>query len=691
MRWINRLIKQLICGLCCFGISLPAFAANPLRVSIGNSPPVEYSDAGGRPAGFNVDVIKEAARRTGIAIIWQPGGVIEANNTTLRAGKLDMIAGASASDARRRDFYVSEPWWWSEMIAITPGNSPLRAESDFAGRKLVVTSAGRATATSTYGSAIILTAPNVRGAMAQVCEGAADAALIENMYLRELLPGLAPACRDLHFRVFDISARREFHIIARRGVERDARLLRAEIDEMTSDGTLAMIAARRLPVSTPQATRVAELLRARQDRQMTRLRIAMSLAALSGFLAFVFWQRRSKAKLREVNTRLATAQQELETALAQLETAFDGLNEAVLIFDPQGSIQYANGPARQSLGATGSVHAVTVFELAAQSRLRPVQESITDETLTPFRRILDGEVLRSEILQAGEAPDVRTLECNGALVRDKTNQPILGVATFRDVTEARQMEAEREDLRQEVAQAQKMESLGRLAGGVAHDFNNLLTVINGNASLLLEDRVVPAPAEKQLKAIAAAGETAAHLTRQLLDFSRKRKVKPESVDMNILIGAMAAMLGPTMGDRISIETVESSGSAAVLGDETQMRQLIVNLAVNARDAMPQGGVFRLEICPVEFPAGKPDGGVCLCVSDTGMGMSTETMHQMFEPFFTTKSAGNGLGLAIVDEITRRWGGSVAVSSSPGHTSFRIIWPRAPNPDQMQLAKSPTNL
>jgi signal transduction histidine kinase/ABC-type amino acid transport substrate-binding protein len=655
-----------------------AFAGAPLRVSVGNSPPLEYRDQQGRPQGFNIDVINEAARRAKITVTWQHSGAIEENDAALRNGTLDLIAGASVLGERRRDFYVSPSWWWGEMVAVVRADSEIRTEPDIAARRIAVTSSGRATVSATYPRGSVTTAPNVREAVAQVCTDAADVALIENIYVRELLPDLAPVCRDLHFRVFDVSARREFHIVARRAVQKEASALRAAIDRMTADGTLALMAARRLPVSTPQATQVAELLRGRHALQLTKIRIVLALLALLGFMAFFLWELRSKRKLHEVNGRLETAQRELESALAQLETAFDRLDDAVLIFSPAGAIRYRNEAAWRMFGGDRQGSEVTVFDLADQSVLTAEQEAEEGQNTTPFRRVLDGWTVHAELYKTGTPPTIRLLECSGALVRDKSGIPILAVTTFRDVTAARHMEMERERLRQQVEHAQKMESLGRLAGGVAHDFNNLLTVIAGNASLLAGDTSLPPSHGKKLSAITSASDTAARLTRQLLDFSRKRSLQAAVVDMNKLVGHTAEILRRTIAETIEIETSVPGEELLILADAAQLQQLIINLAVNARDAMPRGGIFRLEISADVMLEGHGEAAVCLCASDSGSGMSAETMSRVFEPSFTTKpiGTGHGLGLAIVDEITKRWGGTLSVSSCPGQgATFRIVWPR----------------
>ena len=664
-------------------VSSTALAAEPIRISFGNAAPLEYSDAQGKPQGFTVDVLREAAKRAGIAVTWQPGGTPEANNEAFRRGTLDLIAAGSTSPERRKDFYVSEPWWWGEMIAITRAESPLHSDTEFRKLSLATTAAGSFTVIPTYPGNSFITAPNARGAVAKVCSGEAEAALIENMYLREMLPGLGPVCRDVALRVFDISARREYHIIARPGIKAQAQALRSEIDDMTTDGTLALIAARRLPVSTPQATRVAELLRARQESELSRIRIGAAVFLVLFFLSFFLWQQRASARLLAVNVRLESAQRQLEAAIAQLETAFDSLNDAVLVFDLEGQIVYRNQAALRMGGIGGLAEGNgTVFELPSWSPAASPETGDSKQSappdLSPFRRVLNGEVLRSETFVLGVPPDERYVECSGSLVRGKSDQPLLAVTAIRDVTEARHAAEDRERLRAEVAQAQKMESVGRLAGGIAHDFNNLLTVINGYAELMAMNPLLPRTAKEQVRAISHAGETAAQLTGQLLAFSRKQPAKAQVLDLNEQISENAVLLGRMLGEDIRILTTLVPHPVLAAVDQTQLRQLLMNLAINARDAMPGGGKFWIEL----RDGTEAEPRIHLQIRDSGTGISDEVLDHIFEPFFTTKAPGTGLGLAIVYSAVKQWGGTISVSSRPGEgTTFDILLPRveAPTP------------
>ncbi len=254
---------------------------------------------------------------------------------------------------------------------------------------------------------------------------------------------------------------------------------------------------------------------------------------------------------------------------------------------------------------------------------------------------------------------------------------ILGIG--RDVTERVQLE-------QQLRQAQKMEAVGRLAGGIAHDFNNILTAITGYADLLLEDLGATDPRRQDADEIHKAADRAAGLTRQLLAFSRQQVLQPTVLEVNKLVSDLEKMLRRLLGEDVELGTRLAPTTGRVKADPGQLEQVIMNLAVNARDAMPNGGKLTLETGNVDldgayaadhYPA-RAGPFVMLAVSDTGIGMSEETQVHMFEPFFTTKEKGKGtgLGLATVYGIIKQSGGFIWVYSEVGHgTTFKLYLPR----------------
>ena len=253
--------------------------------------------------------------------------------------------------------------------------------------------------------------------------------------------------------------------------------------------------------------------------------------------------------------------------------------------------------------------------------------------------------------------------------------------------------SERAQLEEQMRQAQKMEAIGRLTGGIAHDFNNLLGVILGFADLALEDPALSPAQRKHIEEIRKAGERAADLTRQLLAFSRKQLLEPRVFDINTAVRETEGLLRRLVGENIELVTSLGADAGNVKADPTQIEQIILNLAANARDAMPQGGKLTIETARVELDEAYarshatvvPGPYVLLAISDTGQGMDPAVLPHVFEPFFTTKGLGKGtgLGLATVYGIVKQSGGAIWVYGEPSHgTTFKIYLPRIEEPTEV---------
>jgi nitrogen-specific signal transduction histidine kinase len=275
-------------------------------------------------------------------------------------------------------------------------------------------------------------------------------------------------------------------------------------------------------------------------------------------------------------------------------------------------------------------------------------------------------------------------------MKDSSGNRIGFRGVVRDVTERRQIEQEKANLQEQLRQSQKIEAIGRLAGGIAHDFNNLLTVIKGYSQLSLVDTEEGSPLREPLEEINKAAEKAADLTRQLLAFSRRQILEMKVLDLNTILGNLDKMLRRVIGEDIELMTIPAEDLGRVKTDPGWIEQVIMNLAVNARDAMINGGRLTIETANVELDeayarghiAVKPGRYVMLSVSDTGAGMTPEVKQQVFEPFFTTKEKGKGtgLGLSTVYGIVKQSGGNIWVYSEPGQgTTFKIYLPRVDEP------------
>jgi len=256
----------------------------------------------------------------------------------------------------------------------------------------------------------------------------------------------------------------------------------------------------------------------------------------------------------------------------------------------------------------------------------------------------------------------------------------------------------RRDLEEQLRQSQKMEAVGLLAGGVAHDFNNLLTIINGYSQLILNNLGAGDANRHSAEQIMKAGERAAALTRQLLAFSRRQVLQPRVLDLNRLVAGLSIMLQRLIGEDIDLRLELGADLGRVSADPSQIEQVLMNLVVNARDAMPRGGTLTIETANMALDAAytgrhiavKPGPYVLLAVSDNGAGMDEATQARLFEPFFTTKGVGRGtgLGLSTVFGIVKQSGGSLDVYSQPGHGSaFKIYLPRIDQPVALETEVS----
>jgi nitrogen-specific signal transduction histidine kinase/CheY-like chemotaxis protein len=263
-------------------------------------------------------------------------------------------------------------------------------------------------------------------------------------------------------------------------------------------------------------------------------------------------------------------------------------------------------------------------------------------------------------------------------VRDETGSVYRLVGLAEDITERRHAG-------EQLRQAQKMEAVGRLAGGIAHDFNNLLTAIGGYADLALDQLNADDPVARDIAEIRRAATSASSLTGQLLAFGRKQMLQPQVLDLNKVVSGLTGLLTRLIGENIRLEWQLTTPVDRVNADPGQVEQVVLNLALNARDAMPGGGTLSIETANVELdaayvsdhPGAVPGKHVMLAISDTGIGMDRVTQEHVFEPFYTTKEVGSGtgLGLATVYGIVKQSGGSIFIYSEPGQgTTFKIYLP-----------------
>lgn len=353
-----------------------------------------------------------------------------------------------------------------------------------------------------------------------------------------------------------------------------------------------------------------------------------------------------------------------------------------IFIQADGRFVYANAAIARILGVARPA------DLLGREVLDFIREDFRDLVRERIRRLREEKQAVPLVPQVWRRADGTSVEVEVvAAPVDWEGRP--GAQVFvRDVSARLAAERARRNLEEQLRHAQKMEAVGRLAGGVAHDFNNVLTVINGYAQAALERLPAGDPLRRDVEEVLRAGERAASLTRQLLAFSRKVPTSPALLDLNAVLAGMEKFLRRLIGSDVEIVTRPAPDVGRVKADRGQLEQVIMNLALNARDAMPNGGTLVLETARVELGAEaaerhlglSPGPHAVLSVSDTGTGMDRETLSRIFEPFFTTKpeGAGTGLGLSIVWAIVREAGGGVWVYSEPGQgTTFKIYLPEAP--------------
>ncbi len=665
----------LLLGLIVF-LSASAAAAEPqtLRAAYVNLPPLGYTDESGQPRGFVVDSFNEAARREGLRLIWQLGGDVKSNNNALQQGTLDVIPTGTDSPERRKLFYVSEPWWALQVVAVTKADGPIHRDADLNGKRLAATSTAAPMIRAEYPASDITVLGSAIESADAVCTGKVDAALFAIMFLRELLVTPSSPCRSVSLRTLDSRARIEYRLIARPQVAKAVRKLYEGMEAITEDGTLATIAAQNPPVSTPYATRLAALVRLTYEHRIYRVISTAVGALLLLGVVFLLRQQRGRKRLAAVNLRLeedirarARTEAALRDSEARFRTLLDSAPQTVLALDPAGMIAFANAKAEQMFGYPHDqliwTSAAALFPerfITGPFSVDTVRELSTRRDLAARRR--DGSEFPVEV--SVSEPD--------------KSQVGLTLVFLADITE-------RTALEQQLQQAQKLESVGRLAGGVAHDFNNLLTVISGYAQMALDDPSVGPDMREPLEEISNAANRATTLTRQLLIFSRRQMISPKTVALNELVWQLEKMLRRLIGEDVELHLSLDPRTGFIRADPGHIEQVVMNLAVNARDAMPKGGKLTIETGAFHVdeafatsnPELRPGDYVLLKVSDTGTGMTPEVKARIFEPFFTTKEQGKGtgLGLAMVYGIVRQTGAAILVDTEPGKgTAFQILFP-----------------
>ena len=414
------------------------------------------------------------------------------------------------------------------------------------------------------------------------------------------------------------------------------------------------------------------------------LTITLNFAFVNGLLTLaigILISAMDEALLQQTAARTSLEQQR-----TVLRTLIDAMPDVVFTKDRQGRLELANRAACIQFGrereeeVTGlSARDIYPAELAAAREAEDAQ-------------VLAGvPLLNQESSRITATGDTRWFLVIKVPLRNAQGDITGLIGISRDITSRKLDDLHRDQLQQELQQSQKMEAVGQLAGGIAHDFNNLLTIITGHSGLLLSLPEITPDVQESAAEISDAANRAAALTRQLLAFSRQALTQPEVVDVNAVVSDTSKLLRRLIGEDVTLDTALDASEAAVRADPSQLNQILMNLALNARDAMPTGGTLRIETGNVDLDdtftgmhlGVKPGRYVMLRVIDNGIGMPPSVLARIFEPFYTTKGVGKGtgLGLSMVFGIVQQSGGGIHVQSEVGQGStISIFLPAVPMPD-----------
>jgi PAS domain S-box-containing protein len=623
------------------------------HINYGTDAPFHFRAADGSPTGLAVDLVTEAAKRARIKLNWVPVG---------SAQPWDMWVLQTIRPDLLKSHHFTAPYLQTSTWFVVPTDSAVRGPEDLKHARIsyVDYAIHRINLARLLPAMKAVPVQTSREALEKITQGLADAAYV-NEYA--VMPALLQGALPKAMRIIPSSTPRSLMAISSRiPLAPVADAIRAEMRVMVDDGTIAKLVARWGWFPNLTADMVSDLVTAQRRLQ----RVQASLVAISVVLLAVVWlairSRRQAIKL----LRTETALQEKE---AWLQTLMEQAGDGVEVLDADGRFLQVNSTTCRQLGyappellqlGIGDIDpAMDREKFAARFRALAGNPPRTFETT---HRRKDGSTFPVEITLS-----VVTL---GGISR--------ALAITRDTT-ARKL------LEEQLRQAQKMEAIGQLAGGIAHDFNNILVATMLNLEMLQRDPHVARTTREAVTELMADAKRAAQLTRQLLVFSRRSVLETRILDLNEVVANLLKMLGRLLGEHITLVFERHEPLPRVMADSGMLEQVLMNLVVNARDAMPGGGRITLATQASEFtsaqtashPNRREGQFVCLTVTDTGCGMDSATLKRIFEPFFTTKEPGRGtgLGLATVYSILAQHQGWVEVESVVGAgTSFHVYLP-----------------
>ena len=628
------------------------------RMGYQDLPPFYMKGPDGAAHGFLVDVMSEAARGAGIQLAWTfrenvPG-------QSLWDGSIEIWPYAFVPRDQVEPAYYSRMWWQTTIVLIHRSTDPPRPAQSPGMRVSHTGADSRAindVAAKFLPNAVRFPHRTAAEALEAVCKAEVDAAAMTLRMAEALVLVRPAACRDVQLRIQRIpGAVLSFPIAAKPELAPVADALRSEIDRMGGDGKLREIQSRWY-VTSDEIGLIEDAVAARR-RMWWAVSTALLLVAT---LVIVLWRNHRANRALRLAEEANAARRASEEHYRLL---FESNPQPMWVCSLESHKFLAvNEAAIRSYGYSREEFAAMTAEDLSNSEEEELEEIFSEAPIPKSTRVWrhrrkDGTALDAEL-------SADRIEFRG--------QPAVLILAS-DVSERRRLEAE-------LRQSQKMDALGRLAGGIAHDFNNLLTVINGYCELALERQRRGEVLESHIDEIRKAGERAASLTGQLLAFSRKQPVEPTVLDLSGMVSDMEAMLDRLVGEEVRLTVKPPESPVCVRASLGQMQQIVLNLVVNARDAMPRGGALTIEVSAGGAGPGDDSANgswAVLSVRDTGSGMDSQTRAHIFEPFYTTKgpSNGAGLGLSTVYGIVQRNGGRIEVESKLGQGStFRVLLPR----------------
>ena len=655
------------------GVTYHITYASPLRVGIDlDGEPMTFVDAKGVPQGFAVEIMNGVGREMGIPVVYVAKPWLEMLED-FRAGRTDALANITYTPARAEFIDFSDPHLvMSAAIFVRKGETRVRSPIDLGSLRVAMKpNGGPHTYLEAKGWANhMVPRGTLRDSLRAVAEGNADAALDARLI------GIKNI-RDEHLslEVSDVNlldfAQRQ-HIGVHRGDTEHLALINEGLARLRASGAYDRIYNKWIGPLEPGHVRFRDL----------QPYLPAAIALLLLVLGILTWQRRLLQRMARQAEALRLGEERLTLVLEGSEAGFWDWDLRTGHVERSDRWAAMLGYARAEIPPTVE---------GGRQLVHP-----DDLNSFEFRRVQHqaGTTGRYDLeyRMRAKSGEWRWIHDRGKIVAHAPDgTPLRMAGTHTDITQIKAAEAEREALRLKMIDGQKLESLGVLAGGIAHDFNNLLTVVLANTALAREFPGDPAELAGRLAHFATAGRRAADLCRQMLAYAGKGNFVVGRVDLGKLVRDTAQLLEVSLSKKARLSLTLAENLPAVEADASQLQQVVMNLVINASEALGERpGEIRLitsrarpqpGMDDIEHAFGPPEAdGVCLEIADTGQGMDPETLTRIFDPFFTTKFAGRGLGLAAVLGIVRACRGTLAVSSVPGRgTTFRLYLPAVPGP------------